>query len=71
MKKLVKLPDTDIWVNPLHVVYVQKKDPYTNYANQGKPRVEVCITMYGRYFTQDVFNMTAEEVAALINGESK
>ena len=69
--KLVKIPTTNgLYVNPTHIVYVEQKDPYTNYANAGKPRVEVCTTMYGRYRTDDVFNMTAEEVTAIINGET-
>jgi len=71
MKKLVKLPDTDLWVNPIHVVYVQQETPYENGIHAGMPRVEVCITMYGRYRTESVFNTPAAEIAALINGETK
>jgi len=71
MKKLVKLPDTDLWVNPLHVVYVEQKTPYENGIHAGMPRVEVCITLYGRYRTENAFNVTAAEIAALINGETK
>lgn len=69
MSKLVKLPGKDLWVNPAHVVYVEQKTPYERYAQAGMPRVEVCTTMYGRYRTDDVFNTTAEQVSALINGE--
>jgi hypothetical protein len=66
MKKLVNLPGTDVWVNPVHVVYVEQKPPYDE-----QQRVEVCFTMYGRYRTENVFNKTAAEVAAIINGENK
>jgi hypothetical protein len=70
--KLVKLPGTDLWVNPHHVVYIEEKPPFEMGIHIGVPRVEVCITMYGRYRTESVFNLTAAEVAALINeGESK
>lgn len=69
MKKLVNLPGTDVWVNPIHVVYVEQKEPYEKYGNAGRARVEVCITMYGRYRTEDVYDTTAEKIVALINGE--
>jgi hypothetical protein len=69
--KLVKIPTTNgLYVNPTHVVYVEQKDPYENGKNKDRQRVEVCTTMYGRYRTDDVFNMTAEEVTAIINGET-
>lgn len=65
--KLVQLPGTDLYVNPAHVVYVEQKPPYENYAHAGQQRVEVCITMYGRYRTEDVFNKTVDEVVEIIN----
>jgi hypothetical protein len=65
--KLVQLPGTDLYVNPAHVVYVEQMPPYERNAHAGQQRVEVCITMYGRYRTKDVFDKTAEEVAKLIN----
>ena len=70
MKKLVNLPGTDVWANPIHVVYVVQKEPYEKYGNAGKARVEVCITMYGRYRTVDVYDTTAAKIVALINGET-
>lgn len=63
MKKLVQLPDLDVWVNPIHVVYVREYIP-----TKGERAVEVCYTMYGRYSTILVRNKTVEEVAAIING---
>jgi hypothetical protein len=66
MKKLVNLPGTDVWVNPIHVVYVEQKEPYEKYANADRPRVEV----YGRYRAEDVYDTTAAKIAALINGET-
>ena len=69
MKKLVNLPGTDVWANPIHVVYVEQKEPYEKYANAERARVEVCITMYGRYRTVDVYDTTAAKIVALINGE--
>lgn len=69
--KLVKLPcEKALYVNPAHVVYVEQKPPYTNGDCAGQYRVEVCITMYGRYRTEDVFGLKAEAVAAIINGET-
>jgi hypothetical protein len=70
--KLAKLPGTDLWVNPHHVVYIERMTPFDKGIFAGMPRVEVCITMYGRYRTENVFNTTAAEVAAIINeGEIK
>jgi hypothetical protein len=69
MKKLAQLPGTDLWVNPIHVVYVEQKPPFERGDNTWQQRVEVCFTMYGRYRTENVFNKTAAEVAAIINGE--
>ena len=69
--RLVKLPCTkDLHINPDHVVYVEQKPPYLNGDNAMQPRVEVCITMYGSYRTEDIFNTTAADVAAIIKGES-
>ena len=66
--KLVKLPSKkDLYVNPAHVVYVEQKPPYEKGDDAMQPRVEVCITMYGRYRTEDIFNTSAADVAAIIN----
>lgn len=64
---LVKLPGTELFVNPAHVIYVEAKKPYTNGPNEGRQRVEVCTTMHGRYRTDDVFGMSAADVAQLLN----
>jgi hypothetical protein len=69
MKKLVQIPTTNVWVNPIHVVYVEQKPPFDGGDDKEQQRVEVCFTMYGRYRTENVFNKTAAEVAAIINGD--
>ncbi len=65
--KLVLLPGTKTYVNPMHVVYVRTVTP----ESARPPYVEVCSTKYCQYMTTEVYVMSAEEVVALLNGASE
>ena len=71
--KLINLPGTEVWINPEYVTSVRQAKTLINGPNAGRLCVEVEYEGNAGYRTRttDVYGIPANEVAALIQGESK
>jgi hypothetical protein len=71
--RLVKLPGTEVWVNPEYVTSVRQVQPYTNGEHRGQTRVEVEYEGNAGYRTrrEDLYGMQAADVVALIQGDTR